>query len=57
VRETPQRRVFVLDGYATIIQCTVVGANGVLHTAALHCRDWERLPMRPTGVPAELAPP
>ena len=51
-----ERRVFVFDGHATIVQTTVVGANGVLRTPAFHSRDWERLPIRLTSVPDEIPP-
>jgi len=51
-----ERRVFVFDGHATIVQTTVVGANGVLRTAAFHSRDWGRLPIRLTSIPDEIPP-
>jgi hypothetical protein len=51
-----ERRVFVFDGHATIIQTTVVGANGLLRTPAFHSRDWERLPIRLSSVPDEIPP-
>jgi hypothetical protein len=51
-----ERRVFVFDGHATIIQTTVVGANGVLRSPAFHSRDWERLSIRLTSVPDEIPP-
>jgi hypothetical protein len=52
----PERRVFVFDGRATIIQTSVVGSNGVLRTPAFHSRDWERLPIRLASVPDEIPP-
>ncbi len=52
-----ERRVFVFDGHATIIQTTVVGANGVLRTAAFHSPAWEPLPIRLASIPDKIPPP
>ncbi len=52
-----ERRVFVFDGRATIIQTTVIGANGALRTAAFHSREWERLRIILASVPDEVPPP
>jgi hypothetical protein len=52
-----ERRVFVFNGRTTIIQTTVMGANGVLRSAAFHSRDWEPLPIVLRSVPDEMPPP
>ena len=52
-----ERRVFVFDGRAALIQTTVVVSDGVLRTPAFHTRAWERVPIRLISIPDVIPPP